>query len=356
MSVSVSVVIPTYNRTRLLRQTIPALASQASEGRPYEVIFVSNGSTDDTPAVLEEAARSSPDVFRWTQIAPTGGPSAPRNVGIRMARGAVVVILDDDVVPEPGLVAAHARYHEANPGPECCGLGEAYVPEELLTDPVSVFHVYPYHEVRHGGPLSHQHFWTCNVSFKRDFMLRHGMFDESLLYYEDVEVARRLHDAGMRLRFVPEARGLHLHQMKADGIAAKGEFIGRWLHVFEQRYPEVEIRRRHGVLHPSIGPVRFALRAVNRVGLHALASPPAMALLRGVGATRGQRSRLSDLYLYTLFRSNMLRGYHEAAREARRRGDGAAAARTTDAWINRGEPEPDAQPQGDAAAGRAPHA
>src|SRR5580658_8729551 len=111
-----SIVIPTYNRSRLLTQTIPALANQLTvEGLTYEVIFVSNGSTDRSEKLLEQAAAQFPGKFKYTRIAPTGGPSAPRNTGIRAASGDVAIILDDDVLPEPDLVLRHAEFHRKYP-------------------------------------------------------------------------------------------------------------------------------------------------------------------------------------------------------------------------------------------------
>jgi hypothetical protein len=112
------------------------------------------------------------------------------------------------------------------------------------------------------------------------------------------------------------------------------------LYVFEQRFPEVEIRRRHGILHPSIGPFAYAKRLVNRAGLAVVGSGPSMAFMRAIGAVRGRRSRLSDLYYYTLFRRRMIAGYAEARREARAASDSSdrLACRLADAaWVDRGE-------------------
>ena len=79
-----SIVIPTFNRARLLRVTLPALAEQQTEeGVDYELLFVSNGSTDDTAEVLAEAQQRWPGRIRSWRIEPTGGPSAPRNRGCR---------------------------------------------------------------------------------------------------------------------------------------------------------------------------------------------------------------------------------------------------------------------------------
>lgn len=332
----VSVVIPTYNRAGLLRRTLPALVSQKTEPFfTYEVILVSNGSSDETPAVLEEAGKAYPHVLRWFHIAPTGGPSAPRNRGIREAKGDVVVIMDDDVLPDGDLVLRHAEFHRDHPEPEAAAIGEAYVPADLGGDPMSLFHTFPYDEVRGKDRLGYLHFWTCNVSFKRQFMLDHGMFDETFLYYEDVLVGHALESGGMHLRFEPRARGQHLHQLKPAGVASKGRFTGLWLHAFLERVPDRAARIRFGVLSRDLPPVLMARRVVNRAGFAVVASRPAMALMRLLGAENGRRSRVSDLYYYALFRKNMLDGYAEAKREARQRRNRGGLLETP--WADRGE-------------------
>src|SRR3990167_1970243 len=174
----ISVVIQTFNRSSLLARTIPALANQQTRtGIAYEVIFVSNGSSDNNHSHLKEAVACYPDRCRYFYIDPTGGPSAPRNVGIRAATGDVVIILDDDVLPDPDLVLRHAEFHLAHPEPHHAALGEVYVPPDLLDEPMSLFHSFPYDEVRNLDRLSYLHFWTCNVSVKRQFMPEAGMFD-----------------------------------------------------------------------------------------------------------------------------------------------------------------------------------
>src|SRR5450432_682162 len=218
----VTIVIPTFNRSRLLPQTIPALANQqTSSDLEYEVIFVSNGSSDNTESIIQLAVSDYPDKFRYFYIAPTGGPSAPRNVGIRAATGDVLIILDDDVLPDAELVIRHAEFHKQHPEPSSAAIGELYVPARLLEEPASLLHAFPYDEVRNLERLSYLHFWTCNVSVKRQFMLEAGMFDERFLFYEDMICGNRLASHGMQLHFLPEARGQHLHQATASSVPTR---------------------------------------------------------------------------------------------------------------------------------------
>src|SRR6266567_204665 len=316
----VSVVIPTFNREKLLPKTLPKLANQEAGNFSYEVIFVINGSTDGSEALLKDAAARWPDRIRYFYIPPSGSPAAPRNVGIRAAKGNVVIIIDDDVIPDPGLVFHHADFHRLHPEPHFAAVGELTIPEEVLDDPVSFFHEFiNYDTLRAKDRLGYLDFWTCNVSVKRQFMLNHGMFDESLLYFEDGLCGYRLASKGMQLYFVSKARGQHLHQMKLTDVAAKGSLIGRSLYAFEQLVPEREVRQRYGILSADLGPKAYLFRLLNRVFLFSLSNPLFMAGLKAVATASRKRNRITDLYYYLLFRRNNLSAYTKAKRDARGR-------------------------------------
>ncbi len=319
----ISLVIPTFNRERLLPRTIPALLAQRTEGFTYEIIFVINGSTDSSEQILADAAERNPSRLRYFKLPPTGGPSAPRNRGIQEAKGEIVIVLDDDVLPDPELLLGHARFHARNPDLNFAAIGELYVPPECKDDPMSLFHDFPYQEFRDVERLEYFYFWTCNVSVKRAFMMQHGMFDERFLGYEDMICGYKLRQAGMELRFVPEARGQHLHQLRADGVAAKGIWYGRWLCALIDHLPQPELMARFGILSPQIGWLLLAKRLIKRLGFHLINNPLTRAALVLAGATAGRRTKLSDLYYYLIFRGHLLKGYSQASEDARTLGKNA---------------------------------
>lgn len=99
-----SVIIPTFNVQRYVRECLHSVLSQALEG-PYEVIVVDDGSTDETPAVVEDVARCDSRV-RFLEVAHDGAPGKARNLGIREARGEYLVFLDSDDRLHAGALAA----------------------------------------------------------------------------------------------------------------------------------------------------------------------------------------------------------------------------------------------------------
>jgi glycosyltransferase involved in cell wall biosynthesis len=96
----VSVVVPVYNPGRYLDRCVASMLGQSLSSAEYEVIFVDDGSTDETPARLDELARGDPR-FRVVHIPNSGWPGRPRNVGISEARGEYVQFLDQDDAMAP---------------------------------------------------------------------------------------------------------------------------------------------------------------------------------------------------------------------------------------------------------------
>lgn len=103
---TVSVVVPVYNRSKLIGQTLRAL--QAQTRPPDEIIIVDDGSTDDTVAV----ARRYVGPGNVVEV-PNGGPARARNRGLIEARGEFIQFMDSDDLPTPQFIAARLRAMKA---------------------------------------------------------------------------------------------------------------------------------------------------------------------------------------------------------------------------------------------------
>ncbi len=312
----ISIVMATYNRVALLPRTMAALAAQKGNVS-FEVIVVDDGSTDGTGPLLEAAARQHAFV-RYHRIPHSGSPGAPRNAGIRLARGHVVILIDDDVIVDEDFVRTHAAFHRANPPPTAAALGELYLSPEIASDPMSLFHAFPYDDVRQRPRLNYLFFWTCNVSVKRELLLTHGLFDESpeLHPYEDMDCGWRLERAGMTLRFLPEARGCHAHQLTPGCVVDKGLRSGRAQFALMSRVPDTAAKIRFGILSRDLPLSVLLPRMGKRVLFWLVDSAPVHALLEAAMRRSSGRSRWSDIYYYLLFRRGILQGYRAARREA----------------------------------------
>jgi glycosyltransferase involved in cell wall biosynthesis len=96
--VVVSVVIPTYNRSALLRDAVASVLAQEF-ARPFEIVIVDNNSKDDTESVARRLVDEHPRKVHYVRETQQGNAHA-RNLGVRTARGAIIAFIDDDVFVE----------------------------------------------------------------------------------------------------------------------------------------------------------------------------------------------------------------------------------------------------------------
>ena len=95
MSVKVSVIVPVYNPGHYIDDLIGSLLRQSLASNAYEVVFVDDGSTDETPIRLERLAAEHPNIT-LIRIPNSGWPGRPRNVGIDASVGEYVYFVDND--------------------------------------------------------------------------------------------------------------------------------------------------------------------------------------------------------------------------------------------------------------------
>jgi glycosyltransferase involved in cell wall biosynthesis len=96
---TVSIVVPTYNRAGLLKDVLQSLVDQTLDRTRFEVIVVDNNSTDETEVVVLPFIERHKN-FRYVKEGEPGASHA-RNRGYAEARGAYVAYIDDDAMALP---------------------------------------------------------------------------------------------------------------------------------------------------------------------------------------------------------------------------------------------------------------
>jgi len=86
----ISVIITVYNGASFITKTVESVLGQSYPA--YEIIIIDDGSTDDTPRILDGLK----DKIVTRRIENSGSPSLPRNIGLELAKGDYVAFLDGD--------------------------------------------------------------------------------------------------------------------------------------------------------------------------------------------------------------------------------------------------------------------
>lgn len=170
-----SVIIPTYNEERFVRQCLDSIRAQRVAADRVEIVVVDNGSTDGTLAICQEYADrilSHPELR----------VGAMRNQGAVTATGEVLAFLDADCVADAGWLSA--AEDSLSEGP--CVTGDSY---DIPANPHWIERAWFAQE--HRGRRATHLIPAGNMIVPRELFLRLGGFNEQLVTGEDAEFCQR---------------------------------------------------------------------------------------------------------------------------------------------------------------------
>ncbi|GGU35110.1 glycosyltransferase family A protein [Streptomyces daghestanicus] len=187
----VSIVVPVYNAGPYIERCAPSLLGQTLGRDAYEIVYVDDGSTDDSPARLDALAARHPGHVRVVHQENSGWPGKPRNVGVRLARGAYVQFVDQDDELAPDALERLHRLAVRNGSDIVLGRVTG-----TMAGPSNVFKRTVERCTAADAPLFES--LTPHKMFRRAFLLEHGIeFPEGRVRLEDqVFMARAYVRAG----------------------------------------------------------------------------------------------------------------------------------------------------------------
>lgn len=239
---TLSVIIPSYNRSASLRLALASLCGQDYPPDRVEVVVVLDGGSDDSAAML----RGADWPFRLRVVEQANqGISAARNTGAAHATGQVLVFMDDDMEARPAFLAAHAAAHVGCDRRVVTGYfvtdmgeGKSYFADQLRNWWGALYRTI-------GAPGRRRTYTDIlggNMSLPKHLFDQVGGFHVPLLRHMEYELAVRLLAAGAELTFSREAETVH-HER--SGV--RKTLLGK---MYEGMDDVIQ-----GQLHPSLRPV-----------------------------------------------------------------------------------------------------
>lgn len=205
---AISVIVPTYQRCAAVRRLLQAFCRQTHESGHFEVVISIDGSDDGTREMVQNF--QAPYPLRHTSM-PNRGRAAACNAGIEMARGSLLVFLDDDMQPAPGFLAAHREAHNRQAWIGVLGAVPVVSPR-LESSSVVQYTKHKFNQhlqslAQSDLEIDISDFYSGNFSLRREIFSRVGLFDEAFKIYgnEDLELFWRLKEANVELTYCPQA-------------------------------------------------------------------------------------------------------------------------------------------------------
>lgn len=222
-NLKISIIIPTYNREEILGQTVDLILENNYPDCELIVIHQRPRPSAEFQSFLERRE----DKIRYLTVDWTSVPRAC-NLGVERARGEIILMLDDDIIPHSDLVSAHLKnYRDPKIG--------AVAGKILIPHPVK----FPEHVGRIGGlGPKHESFVSSkkqyvetggggNMSFRRSVFEKVAGFDTNFIqnaHRFESDFCFRLRRQGYLVVYDPEAVVQHL-EFKTGGIRSWGGSI-----------------------------------------------------------------------------------------------------------------------------------
>lgn len=252
-----SVAIPTYDRPRHVTELLEAWSRVDFPRDEFEIVLADDGGS----AALEPIV--APFVERGLPVTlltlPHRSASAARAAAADRARGALLLCMDDDCRPSPGLLRAYAAAARAHPGAALGGPFDNLLVDDFwatATQEIICFVT----EEWNPDPNDANFFTFSNLVFPLAEFRRFGGYDAGWLWRtgEDRDVCRRWREWGGRMVFVPDAMVTHAHGLDW------WRFLRQHFHYGQGNYASLSRRRPGAEGAPFWSGVGFYARLVAR--------------------------------------------------------------------------------------------
>ena len=214
-SPALSLIICTRNRAQSLSRCLERLSTRELESVNGEVVLVDNGSTDDTPAIMQRFASEAmcpTSIVRET----TAGLSRARNAGVRQAEGDTIAFTDDDCYLGENYFRVASGVFAGGQFSYCGGRILLYDSSDAAygLEEQEAFELVPPHSF-----ISPGRFQGANLIVHRRVFDEIGLFDTDLgagtpFRCEDIDLVARASHAGFSGAHVPELVVYHDHGRK----------------------------------------------------------------------------------------------------------------------------------------------
>ncbi|MBG9377462.1 glycosyltransferase family 2 protein [Panacibacter sp. DH6] len=212
LSMSISLIICTYNRDRYLPEALESIRLQTAEPGSFQLVIVDNKSTDNTHKIAQTFIRNNPHLNVKYVLETNKGLSFARNRGAAEADAPVLCYIDDDALLSPAFVSEMTLFF--NNHPAAAGAGGKVIPK--YEDGIEPAWMNKYlngfvGRVDHGTKITRftkkmKYPAGCNMTYKKDIILKAGGFNNNLTFRSDDKyIFYKIKELSDEIYYLPDA-------------------------------------------------------------------------------------------------------------------------------------------------------
>lgn len=208
----ISVIIPAYNAEKYLKEALESIIKQNYD--PLEIIFVDDGSTDNTAKIVREFGHNIIYVYQENS-----GPSVARNTGLKVANGEYITFLDADDFWHDNHLKNLLNCFNKNPNLEVA---------------MGLIQLILLNQDQEGNSFFKEFSRsTANVNlaaglYKKSIFEKVGYFDPKLRSADDVDFYLRIKEAGIKIEMIDNTSlyyRIHNSNLSKDRASSKSDFL-----------------------------------------------------------------------------------------------------------------------------------
>jgi len=279
VAVDISIIIVNLNTRGLLRECLASVFRSAGF-LSMEVVVVDNGSTDGSA----EMVLSDFPAVGLIRNATNEGFARPNNVGMELAKGRHVLLLNSDTVVDPDALATLVRFLDEHPDVGACGPRLVYpdgrtqqsvkgfpTPFSHICDMCYLDRLFPGSRLFGRGEMRYfdysrpsvvEHLMAAAFLVRREVLDDVGLLDERFaIYYNDMDWNFRMIASGWTIWYVPEARVVH-HLGSTVGDVNRSFALFLVLHENVLLFYQKHYGRASVALYRVVSLLGFVLRSI----------------------------------------------------------------------------------------------
>ncbi|MBI2453211.1 glycosyltransferase family 2 protein [Candidatus Peregrinibacteria bacterium] len=250
---SMSIIIPTYNRAPILKKTLDSILAQTCKN--CEIIIVDDGSSDDTEKTVQAIKTKSKIPLKYFKQKKNAGQGSARNRGIKEALYEICLLIGDDIIIDKKCIEEHLKTHKVHPEKNTATLGKIEWHPDLKLTPFMRFmtdgscilgkyggHQFAFEKLEGKEMADYNFFYTSNISLKTEILKKYP-FDTLFQDYgwEDIDLGFRLEkEENLKIFYNKNAIGYHYHPLSEKSLRKRMHQIAKSAFIINKKYPELK--------------------------------------------------------------------------------------------------------------------